>query len=84
MVMRNRSDGSGPPHWWDDLPPQARDRFSPPLAPEAEPADRAAEPPPPLDRGELLRDLSRLAVLFALVALGNILFLLVALSFVNG
>lgn len=80
MVMRNRSDGSGPPHWWDDLPPQARDRF----APEAEPADRAAEPPPPLDRGELIRDLSRLAVLFALVALGNILFLLVALSFVNG
>ena len=75
MVMRNRSDGSGPP--------QARDRFAP-LAPEAEPADRAAEPPPPLGRGELLRDLSRLAVLFALVALGNILFLLVALSFVNG
>ena len=76
MVMHNRSDGSGPPH--------LRDRFAHPLAPEAAPADRAAEPPLPFDRGELLRDLSRLAVLFALVALGNILFLLVALSFVNG
>lgn len=84
MVMSNRRDGSGPPHWWDDLPPHIRDRFAQPLAPAAEPECRAADPPAPLGRRELLIDLSRLAVLFVLIAVGNILFLLVALSFING
>jgi len=84
MVMSNRRDGSGAPHWWDDLPPHIRDRFAHPLTVAAEPEGRAAEPPAPLGRRELLGDLSRLAVLFFLIAVGNVLFLLVALAFVNG
>ena len=84
MVMSNRRDGSGAPHWWDDLPPHIRDRFAQPLAPAAEPEGRAADAPAPLGRRELLGDLSRLAVLFVLIAIGNVLFLLVALSFVSG
>jgi hypothetical protein len=86
MVTRNRSEGSDPPRWWDDLPPRVRDRFAQPLVADAEPRpeDRTAEPPSPLSRGELIGDLSRLAVVFVLIACGNILFLLVALSFVYG
>lgn len=85
MVMQNRSDGSGAPHWWDDLPPSVRQRFTRPLGQDeqTEPTPRTPEPPPPLTRGELVGDLSRLALLFALVAVGNILFLLLALCFLN-
>jgi hypothetical protein len=85
MVMRNRGDGSDAPHWWDDLPPKLRERFTRPIAPsdhEEQPAPRPAEPPPPISGGELVGELSRLAVVFALVALGNILFLFAALYFV--
>ncbi len=91
VVTRNRSEGSGSPHWWDDLPEQMRDRFSHPLAldpePEAAPPardERTDEPPPALDRSELIGDLSRLAALFALVAFGNVVFLLAALCFLCG
>ncbi|QJW97631.1 hypothetical protein [Frigoriglobus tundricola] len=89
MVTRNRSDGSGSPHWWDDLPAQMRSRFSHPLALDPEPAaperdERADDAPPPLDRGELISDLSRLAALFAVVAFGNVVFLLAALYFLCG
>ena len=80
MVTSNRSGGGGAPHWWDDLPPQMRDRFTYPLAEPEEP--RPDEAPAPVSGGELLGDLSRLAVLFVLIALGNILFLLAALYFV--
>jgi hypothetical protein len=82
MVMHNRGDGSGTPHWWDDLPPKVRDRFTQPLTHEEEPTSRAPEPPAPPSRRELVRDLSRLAILFCLIALGNVLFLLVALSYI--
>ncbi len=82
MVMRNRDEGSQAPHWWDDLPPKVRERFTAPFAHDESPAG-GSEPHPPLSRGELLLDLSRLAAMFFLIALGNILFLLVALSFVN-
>ena len=44
---------------------------------------RAAEVPPPPSRAELIGDLSGLAALFVLVACGNILFLLAALSFLS-
>lgn len=85
MVMRNRNEGSNTPHWWDDLPPRVRGRFSQQLSHQEEPAaDRVAEPDPPVSRGELLGDLSRLAGMFFLIALGNILFLLVAMLFLNG
>jgi hypothetical protein len=81
MVMRNRNEGSDTPHWWDDLPPKVRNRFSKP--PSAE--DLLPEPAAPaVSRGELLGDLSRLAGMFFLIAIGNILFLLVALFFLHG
>lgn len=80
MVTSNRNGGSDTPHWWDDLPPQMRDRFTRPLHEPEEPTP--AERPSPISGGELLGDLSRLAVAFLLVALGNLLFLFAALYFV--
>jgi hypothetical protein len=44
----------------------------------------AEDLPAPLSRGALVRDLSSLAALFALVALGIMLYLLVAVTFVTG
>lgn len=87
MVMRNRGDGSDAPHWWDDLPPKLRERFSHPL-PHSEyeeaPAPRAAEPPPPIGNGELVVELSRLVLAFAVVVAGILLFLSAAVYFVYG
>jgi hypothetical protein len=84
MVMRNRDEGSQAPHWWDDLPPKVRTRFSQPIAHDEESsADNTDEPLPALSPGELILDLSRLAGMFVLVALGNILFLLLALTFLH-
>lgn len=80
MVMRNRNDGADVRRWWDDLP-RVRGRVPPPDAPPA-PAD--AEPCPVVSTRELARDLSALALLFSAVAVANLLFLLVALSFVAG
>lgn len=82
MVMRNRSEGSGAPHWWDDLPPKVRNRFTLPLTPAgraAPPADEFA----PAGRRELVRDLSKLAVAFALLGLGVLLYLLVVVRYVT-
>jgi hypothetical protein len=73
MVMRNRHDG-GASGWWDDLPPAIKARFAGPPAP--------AERPPPTAL-EWARELSRVALLFLAVAVANVLFLLVALSFVG-
>jgi len=87
MVMHNRNGGSDAPHWWDDLPPKVRERFTQPITHEEEtrPEETPVEDPVPMpSRSELVGDLSRLAVLFVLVAVGNILFLLAALSFLNG
>jgi hypothetical protein len=81
MVTHNRNGGSGAPHWWDDLPPQMRNRFTQPLAEPEEPQP-PADTPAPVSGGEILGELSRLAVVFLLVALGNILFLFAALYFV--
>jgi hypothetical protein len=86
MVMRNRGDGSDAPHWWDDLPPKLRERFTRPLPPEREehPAARTEEPPPPVSGGELLSELSRLVAALALALLGIVLFLFAAVYFVYG
>ena len=74
MVMRNRHDG-GASGWWDDLPPAIKARFAgPPPAP-------AGRPPP--TALEWVRELSRVALLFLAVAVANVLFLLVALSFLG-
>jgi hypothetical protein len=79
MVMRNRHDGGhGPPGWWDDLPPAVKARITGPPAPDPDPA---ADPrPTSLD---WVRELSRVALLFLAVAVANVLFLLVALSFLG-
>lgn len=81
MVMRNRHDnGGGPPGWWDDLPQQIKARFAGPPAAAPEP------PPAPQPRPtslEWVRELSRVALLFLAVAVANVLFLLVALSFLG-
>jgi hypothetical protein len=87
MVMRNRHDGTNTPEWWDDLPPAVRKRVSPNFRhewdgehqlPAATARDRSA------GRPNIVLDLSRLAVLFLVVAIANLLFLLVALSFLVG
>jgi hypothetical protein len=87
MVMRNRHEGSGTPHWWDDLPPHVRGRFSlPPLpaAGEAEPPPRMRAEPRPFSGADLIIDLSRFAVICLLFSVIILLYLLVALSYVNG
>jgi len=85
MVMRNRHDGTNTPEWWDDLPPAVRKRITP-----APGSVKGREPSPELrrqpvsHRSGILRDLTRLVVLFLIVALAFLLFLLVALSFLVG
>jgi hypothetical protein len=89
MVMRNTSEGNGTPHWWDDLPPKVRERFTRPLTAEGEEAGRADtaeadDPPQPLSRGELVGNLSWLAAAFAIVTAVILLYLLVAVTYVTG
>ncbi len=84
MVMRNRHDGGNSPGWWDDLPPAVKKRLSrpqpaPPPATETHPKE-----PEPAYRPAIVSDLSRLAILFVMVALANVLFLLLALAFLSG
>ncbi len=76
MVMPNRSDGAGSSGWWDDLPPRIRNRFSGPPRLEQTPAEPDQTRP-----NHLIRDLSGLAGLFLAVAVANLLFLLIAMSF---
>lgn len=85
MVMRNRHDGTNTPDWWDDLPPAVRNRISPVSYPAD---DRRCSSegmrPPFAPRSGILRDLTRLVILFLVVALAFLLFLLIALSFLAG
>jgi hypothetical protein len=81
MVMRNRHDGGGTSGWWDDLPPRVKARFAgPPPAQEHDAPAYARPRPTALD---WVRELSRVALLFLAVAIANVLFLLVALSFLG-
>jgi hypothetical protein len=89
MVMRNRHDGANTPNWWDDLPPGLRKRFANTPRPEPrreadEALRRSADREPAPYRPGIIRDLSRMAVLFLAVALANLLFLLIALTFLFG
>jgi hypothetical protein len=82
MVMRNRHDGANSSGWWDDLPPAVRRRIahsphSPREGPDTVPLRESTS-----GRPSIIRDLSRLAVLFLLVAIANLFFLLIALSFI--
>jgi hypothetical protein len=88
MVMPNRHDGASSPEWWDDLPPEVRRRVSRPVSvatPDSSP-DRGvdhAEQDRPTYRPAVVADLSRLALLFLVIVLANVLFLLIALSFLG-
>jgi hypothetical protein len=84
MVTRNQHDGANSNGWWDDLPPAVKKRVQPPgsQATDSHTANDSDEPVP--YRPAVVYDLTRLAVLFLGVALVNLLFLLVALSFLSG
>ncbi len=82
MVMRNRNGESDANQWWESLPSRVRTRISAPLPPALEPQPETL--PQAFSLRELLRDLATLALLFGIITLANILFLLVALSFVFG
>jgi len=76
MVTRNQHDGASSSGWWDDLPPAVKKRVQQPETP-------LTEGPAPY-RPAVVYDLTRLAILFLAVALANLLFLLIALSFLSG
>lgn len=80
MVTRNKHDGSGSNGWWDDLPPAVKKRVTPP----ADESPEVAPPDPRTYHPAVVSDLSRLAVFFLGVAVANLLFLLLALSFLAG
>jgi hypothetical protein len=85
MVMRNRSEGNESPHWWNDLPSRVRDRISQPARSPAtldRPASAFQEHS--IDRGEIAGDLAWIAVGFGLLAVGIVLYLLIAVMFVTG
>ncbi|MBA4188894.1 MAG: hypothetical protein C0467_12930 [Planctomycetaceae bacterium] len=82
MVTRNQHDGASSSGWWDDLPSAIKKRVQRPETSEA-PAPRPSEEPAPY-RPAVVYDLSRLAILFLAVAVANLLFLLIALSFLSG
>jgi hypothetical protein len=72
--MRNRHDGANSSGWWDDLPPAVRRRIARPSPTQREESSAG--------RPNIFRDLSRLAVLFLLIAIANLFFLAIALSFI--
>ncbi len=86
MVMRNRHEGSDTPHWWDDLPPHVRGRFSHVVLDDDLDDDfppvRSA--PQPLSRADFLIDVSRFVILFLLISIILVLYLLTALAYVHG
>jgi hypothetical protein len=82
MVTRNQHDGGSSSGWWDGLPAAVKARVQRPAPAPEPPAPRPTDPVP--YRPTVVYDLTRLAVLFLAVALANLLFLLVALSFLSG
>lgn len=83
MVMRNRHDGASSPGWWDDLPPAVRSRFGVLTDLDPEPPARPRLQPS-AGRFVWAFDAGRLALLFLVVALANVLVLLLALAFLAG
>ena len=85
MVMQNRHDGANSPSWWDDLPLPVKQRVPQPASnlPANRTSDCAEDTPEPT-RSTIVADLSRLAILFCVVSLVNVIFLLLALSFLFG
>lgn len=81
MVMRNTRDGTNSSDWWDDLPPGVRKRVS---RPDPEPENTHPTPAETPYRPAVVSDLSRLAILMLVFALANVLFLMLALSYLSG
>lgn len=84
MVMRNRHDGANTPNWWDDLPPGLRKRFELSIQPEPPREETHSIPEPTRHQSSVIRDLSRLVAFFLLIAIANLLFLLLALTYLFG
>jgi hypothetical protein len=91
MDMRNRHDGANAPQWWDDLPPEVKKRCAnSPHRWNQDDSDTGCEPQeewfedasPP--RVRITRDLSWLTLIFVVVAFANLVFLLIAMSFLHG
>src|ERR1700722_11917627 len=91
MVMRNRHDGANTPQGWDDLPPEIKKRCAnalhswnqDDLVTSREPQEEWFENPSP-PRVRIARDLSWLALIFVAIAFANLVFLLIAMSFLHG
>jgi hypothetical protein len=91
MVMRNRHDGANAPQWWDDLPPEIKKRCA--NAPhlrnqfdsetDCEPASDWFDKPSP-STARVRRDLSWLALIIVAIAFAHLIFVFVALWFLNG
>lgn len=85
MVMRNRHDGANAPGWWDDLPPAVKQRCANSPLRNSYDDDFTRFSGTPASRTiRVARDFSWLLLVFAAIAFANILFLLVALSFLYG
>ena len=84
MVTRNQHDGANSNGWWDDLPPTVKKRVQRPSSEATAPQSLDASDEPVPYRPRVVYDLTRLAILFLVVALANLLFLLIALSFLSG
>jgi hypothetical protein len=83
--MRNRHDGAGPTGWWDDLPPAVKQRCAnSPLRGNADTDFSRFSDAASSRTIRVARDFSWLLLVFAAIAFANILFLLVALSFLYG
>lgn len=84
MVRDQRDD----PDWWNSLPPPIRQRIGVPPTLTSNPSENLVTTQvPDSPRGirlAWLRDSSVLAIVFLAVALGNMLFLLLMLAFVDG
>jgi hypothetical protein len=90
MVMRNRHDGANAPQWWDDLPPEIKKRCAnSPHRWNQDTREMGYRPqeewfenpsPPPV---RITRDLSWLALIFVAIAFANLVFLLIAMSFLH-
>ena len=85
MVMRNRHEGGSTSGWWDDLPPSVKDRCaSSPLRQQYHDDLQQMAESRPSPSIRIARDFSWLLLVFVAIAFANILFLLVALSFLYG
>jgi hypothetical protein len=90
MVMRNRHDGANAPQWWDDLPPgikkrcansshlQTQNRFATDGQAQEQPDGLSSSPV------RIARELSWFALIVLAIVFADLLFILLAVSFLYG